>query len=174
MIGLRTALITPKIRATAIRVSSFEVVDPVVSWMPGSTAVATASAAAETARRSRKCIGPILASPAPVTPSAGRGAAGGKAVPAGAGPARSPPEVDEEPPEVLGVLLDAVVERLDLFLLQEPEHPLLELPRALARDDLNKRGLLGHGLVDDRLQGPVDVLPAVVDVVQVELQLHGA
>src|SRR6476620_6449351 len=126
MIGLRTALITPTIRATSIRVSTFEVVDPVVSWMPGSTAVATASAAAETARRSRKCMGPILASPAPVTQSAG-GAAGGKAVPAGAGPARSPPEVDEEPPEVLGVLLDAVVERLDLFLLQEPEHPLLEL-----------------------------------------------
>src|SRR5690348_2237229 len=82
--------------------------------------------------------------------------------------------MDEEPPEVLGVLLDAVVERLDLFLLQEPEHPLLELPRALARDDLDQRSLLRHGLVDDRLQGPVDVLPAVVDVVQVKLELHGA
>src|SRR5215468_8770121 len=82
--------------------------------------------------------------------------------------------MDEEPAEVLGVLLDAMVERLDLLLLQEPEHPLLELPRALARDDLNERGLLRHRLVDDRLQGPVDVLPTVVDVVQVELQLHGA
>jgi hypothetical protein len=47
--------------------------------------------------------------------------------------------MDEEPPEVLGVLLDAMVERLDLLLLQEPEHPLLELPRALARDDLDER-----------------------------------
>src|SRR5262249_38123493 len=97
-----------------------------------------------------------------------------EAAPAAAGPVSSPPEMDEEPPEVPGVLLDAVVERLDLLLLQESEHPLLELPRALARDDLNERGLLRHGLVDDRLQGPVDVLPAVVDVVQVELQLHGA
>src|SRR5262249_13175503 len=97
-----------------------------------------------------------------------------EAAPAAAGPVSSPPEVDEEPPEVLGVLLDAVVERLDLFLLQEPDHALLELPRALARDDLNERSLLRHRLVDDRLQGPVDVLPAVVDVMQVELQLHGA
>src|SRR5262249_19507566 len=108
MIGLRTALITPKIRATAISVSTFEAVDPVVSWMPGSTAVATASAAAETATRSRKRMGAILASPAPVTPSADPGAARGKAVPAGTGPALSPSEMDEEPPEVLGVLLDAV------------------------------------------------------------------
>src|SRR5215468_6111493 len=174
MIGLRTALITPKIRATAISVSTFEVVDPVVSWMPGSTAVATASAAAETATRSRKGMGQSWHPRRRSRHSADPGAARGKAVTAGAGPALSPPEVDEEPPEVLGVLLDAVVERPDLLLLQEPEHPLLELPRALARDDLNERRLLRHGLVDDRLQRPVDVLPAVVDVVQVELQLHGA
>src|SRR5262244_465849 len=173
MIGLRTALITPKIRATAIRVSTFEVVDPVVSWMPGSTAVATASAAAETATRSRKGMGQSW------HPGAGHAIGRsrcrtGQGDSSGAGPALSPPEMDEEPPEVPGVLLDAVVERPDLLLLQEPEHPLLELPRALARDDLHQGGLLRHGLVDDRLQGPVDVLPAVVDVVQVELQLHGA
>src|SRR5437762_3585687 len=173
MIGLRTALIIPKIRATAISVSTFEVVDPAVSWMPGSTAVATASAAAETARRSRKRMGqswhPRHRSRhrrVPV-PHGGGG-------PAATGPALPPPEMDEEPPEVLGVLLDAVVERPDLFFLPGTEHPLLELSRALARDDLNQGGLLRHGLVDDRLQGPVDVLPAVVGVVQVELQLHGA
>src|SRR5262249_38214230 len=106
----------------------------------------------------------------PITPSASPGAVGRRRL----RPVLSPPEMDEEPPEVLGVLLDAMVERLDLLLLQEPEHPLLELPRALARDDLHERGLLRHRLVDDRLQGPVDVLPTVVDVVQVELQLHGA
>src|SRR5262249_46892284 len=171
MIGLSTALITPKIRATAMSVNSFDVVDPAVSSMPGSTAVATARAAAETATRSRKCMrqswhsGADHAIGGPWRRTGGGG---------GCGSVLSPPEMDEEPPEVPGVLLDAVVERLDLLLLQEPEHPLLELPRALARDDLNERGLLRHGLVDDRLQGPVDVLPAVVDVVQVELQLHGA
>src|SRR6516164_4297402 len=82
--------------------------------------------------------------------------------------------MDEKPPEVLGVLLDAVIERFDLLLLQESEHPLLELARAFARDDLNDRRLLGDRLVDDRPQSPVDVLPTVVDIVQVELQLHGA
>src|SRR5204862_892335 len=85
----------------------------------------------------------------------------------------TPPEMDEEPAEVLGVFFDAVIERLDFLLLQEPEDPLLELPRAFARDDLNDRRLLRHGLVDDRVQGSVDVLATVVDVVQVELQLHG-
>src|SRR5262245_49135347 len=171
MIGLRTALITPKIKATATSVSTFEVVDPAVSSMPGSTAVATASAAAETATRSRKCMGQSWHSGADHAIGGPRRRGGGGG---GCGPVLSPPEMDEEPPEVLGVFLYAMVERLDLLLLQEPEHPLLELPRALAWDDLNERGFLRHRLVDDRLQGPVDVLPGVVDVVQVELQLHGA
>jgi len=40
--------------------------------------------------------------------------------------------VDEQPPEVLGVLLDAVVQRLDVLLVEEPQDPLLELTRPLA------------------------------------------
>src|SRR5215467_3781444 len=171
MIGLSTALITPKIRATAMSVNSFDVVDPAVSSMPGSTAVATARAAAETATRSRKCMRQSWHSRADHAIGGPWRRTGGGG---GCGSVLSPPEMDEEPPEVPGVFLDAMVERLDLLLLQEPEHPLLELPRALARDDLNQRSLLRHRLVDDRLQGPVDVLPAVVDVVQVEFQLHGA
>jgi hypothetical protein len=35
--------------------------------------------------------------------------------------------MDEDPAKVLGVLLDPVVQRLDLLLLKEPEHVLLEL-----------------------------------------------
>src|SRR5215467_2685456 len=81
--------------------------------------------------------------------------------------------MNENPAEVLGVLLDPVVERLDLLLLEEPEHVLLELARALPRDDLHQRHLLADRLVDDAAQGAVDVLTAVVDVVQVELELHG-
>src|SRR4029077_13122849 len=79
----------------------------------------------------------------------------------------------EQAAEVLRVLLDPVVLRFDLFALKEPQHVLLELARALTGDDLDERGLLRLRLVDDRLQRPVDVLPAVVDVVQVKLQLHG-
>src|SRR5215470_2558247 len=52
-IGLRTALITPKIRATASSVSTLEVTEAVVSSMPGTTAVATARAAAEASTRIR-------------------------------------------------------------------------------------------------------------------------
>src|SRR4051794_26496229 len=59
------------------------------------------------------------------------------------------PEVDEESAPVLGVLLDAVVERLDLLLVEETQYPLLELARPLARDDLHEGHLLGHGLIDD-------------------------
>src|SRR5206468_1585860 len=84
-----------------------------------------------------------------------------------------PAEMYEQAAEVLRVLLHPVVFRFDLFLLEKPQHALLELARALTGDDLDERGLLRHRLVDDRLQRPVDVLLAVVDVVQVKLQLHG-
>src|ERR1700746_184134 len=85
-----------------------------------------------------------------------------------------PAEMHEQPAEVLRVLLDPVVIGLDGLALEEPQHVLLELSRPFARDDLDQRCLLFHRLVDDRLQRAVDVLPAVVDVVQVQRQLHGS
>src|SRR5215469_7789122 len=78
----------------------------------------------------------------------------------------------EYPAEVLGILFNPVVERLDFLLLEEPEHALLELARPLPGDDLDQRRLGADRLVDDAAQGAVDVLAAVVDVVQVELELH--
>jgi hypothetical protein len=60
--------------------------------------------------------------------------------------------VDKDPAEVLGVFLDAVIERLDLLLLQEPQHVLLQLPGSLAGDDLDQRRLRPDGLVDDASQ----------------------
>jgi hypothetical protein len=50
--------------------------------------------------------------------------------------------VDEDPAEVVRVLLHPVVQRLDLFLVEEPQHPLLELTGALSRDDLSISGAL--------------------------------
>src|SRR5215469_16113390 len=79
----------------------------------------------------------------------------------------------KDPAEVLGILLHPVIESLDLLLVEEPEDVLLQLARALARDDLDQRGLRPHGLVDDSSQRAVDVLAAVVDVMQVELEFHG-
>jgi len=46
MIGLSTAFTTPKISATTISVAALDKVLPVRSWMPETTAVATASATA--------------------------------------------------------------------------------------------------------------------------------
>src|ERR1700719_1967998 len=85
-----------------------------------------------------------------------------------------PAEMHEQPTEVLRVLLDPVVLGLDVLALKEPQHVLLELPRPFTRDDLDQRRLLGCRLVEDRLQRAVDVLPAVVNVVQVKLEPHGA
>src|SRR5207302_947950 len=58
-----------------------------------------------------------------------------------------PPEVDEQPPEVLRVLLHPVIERLDVLAVEEPQDVLLQLAGALARNDLDQGGLLGHRLV---------------------------
>src|ERR1700723_3379425 len=85
-----------------------------------------------------------------------------------------PAEMHEQPAEVLGVLLDPVVLGLDVLALEEPQHVLLELPRPFTRDDLDQRRLRGRRLVENRLQRAVDVLPAVVNVVQVKLELHGS
>src|SRR5215472_3852048 len=53
-IGLITAFTTPKIRATPIRVRILDPSEAACSSIPGTTAVATARAAAETSTRSRK------------------------------------------------------------------------------------------------------------------------
>src|SRR4051794_8792923 len=83
-----------------------------------------------------------------------------------------PTEVYEHPAEVVRVLLDAVIERLDILLVEESEHMLFQGARALAWYDLDQRRLLGHRFIDDRAQRPVDVRPPVVDLVQVQLGLH--
>jgi hypothetical protein len=46
--------------------------------------------------------------------------------------------VDEDATEVVGVLFDPVIERLDVLAIQEAQHPLLELSGALSRDDLDQ------------------------------------
>ena len=84
-----------------------------------------------------------------------------------------PAEVDEDPPKVVRVLLDAMVLGLDLRLVQESQDPLLELTGPLARDDLDQGRLGPRSLRDDVLQRFVDVAPAVVDVVEIELEFQG-
>lgn len=81
-----------------------------------------------------------------------------------------PPEVDEHPTEVVFVFFHSVVERFDLFLVEEAQHPPLQLTRPLAGDDLDLTCLYADRLVDDLCEREVDQVAAVIDVVQVELE----
>lgn len=79
----------------------------------------------------------------------------------------------EQATKVLRVLFDAMILRLDVLAVKEAEHSLLQLTGPLPRDDLDQGRLLLLGLSDDVLEGAIDVPTAVVDVVQIQLQLHG-
>ena len=83
-----------------------------------------------------------------------------------------PAEVDEDPAEVVGVLVNAVVERLDLALVEKPKDALLQLTRSFARNDLDDLRLLGDRFIDDPSQGAVDLVALVVDLMEVKLELH--
>jgi len=80
--------------------------------------------------------------------------------------------VNEDSTEVVGVFLDPVVEHFDLLLVEESQDVLLQRARPLAGDDLHERSLLRDGFVDHRAQCSVDVLASVVDIVEIQLELH--
>jgi len=61
-----------------------------------------------------------------------------------------------------------------ISFVEEPQHPLLQGSGPLAGDDLHQRSLLLHRFVDDVAESAVDVGAAVVDVVQVQGELHPA
>ena len=81
-------------------------------------------------------------------------------------------EVHEYATEILRVLLDPEVLGFDLRLVQEPEHPFLQRPGSFAGDDFDQWRLLGNSLFDNRAQRAIDIAVAIVDVVQIERQLH--
>src|ERR1019366_5407815 len=82
------------------------------------------------------------------------------------------PEMDEHPSEVVGVLLDTVVEGLDLLLVEKALHALFQLAAPFPGNDLDESDLLLHRFVDDRPECPVDVATPIVNIVQVECELH--
>ena len=53
-------------------------------------------------------------------------------------------EMHEDAPEILVVLLDAVVQLFYLGFGQEAQHAFFELPRALAGDDFHQRYAFFH------------------------------
>jgi len=82
--------------------------------------------------------------------------------------------VDEHPSRVVRILLHSVVNDLDVLTVKKAKYPLSQLSRALSGDDLDERCLLGNGLVHDRAKRAIEFVTAVIDVVQVKLELHQA
>ena len=84
-------------------------------------------------------------------------------------------EPDEQATEVIAVLVDAVVQLLHPRLLEVADHLLLQLSAALARNDLQHGDPTVHAESHRLIQGPVDLVALVEDVVQVELVFgHGS
>ena len=81
------------------------------------------------------------------------------------------PEVDEDPSEVFIVLFEAVIELFNMSLVQETQYFFLELPTAFARDDLNEFYFPVNRFLHNAIQLRVDLIAAVVDLVQVQLKL---
>ena len=77
----------------------------------------------------------------------------------------------ENPPKVLVVLLDAMIEGANLALVEKAQHPLLQLSAALAWDDFDTRDALFYRCCDDTLKLSIDRRTLVVDVMQIELEL---
>jgi hypothetical protein len=82
--------------------------------------------------------------------------------------------MNEDSTEVVRVLLHSVVKCLDLLLVEKAQDTLFQLTTAFAGDDLYEANPLFNGFIDDGTQCPLDIVAAVVDVVKVEFQLHGA
>jgi len=77
-------------------------------------------------------------------------------------------QVDQDPAGVGRVGLHADVELLDVLLRQHGQHPLLQLARALARDDLDDVDPGGGGLEEGLAQREVDVAVVAEDRVQIQ------
>ena len=77
-------------------------------------------------------------------------------------------EVDEDPSEVFIVFFDAMVQLFNMSLVQEAKYLLFQLPTSLARDDLNELDFPLNRFLYNTIKLRVDLIAAVVDVVQVE------
>src|SRR5262249_43398996 len=91
-------------------------------------------------------------------------------------PASSPGsagEVHVDPAGVARVGLEVVVEPAQVLLPQQRQHPLAELARALAVDDLDHGGPGARRFEQGATDRPVDVTVAAEDRVQVQRE-HGA
>ena len=83
-------------------------------------------------------------------------------------------EIDEKTPEILTVVLDAVVQGFDVGLLQKALYFFTQLAAAFPGYDLHLADLFFDGIIKGLLQGLVDRLAVVVNIVEVYLDAgHG-
>jgi hypothetical protein len=80
--------------------------------------------------------------------------------------------VHEDPSEIVRVLLDPVIEHSNLLLVEETQYALLELTASLAGDDLHEPYLLLDRFIDDPSKSTVDIVASVIDLMEIQLQLH--
>lgn len=78
------------------------------------------------------------------------------------------PEVHEDSPEVLVVLLQAVIQTFDVLLFQKTNHLLLQLPAPLTGDDFHQCDAFLDRFLNHAVEFPVNLATAVVDVMQVQ------
>ena len=84
-------------------------------------------------------------------------------------------EMHKNPPKVLAVLFDPVVDLFNLTLVQKPQDPFLELAASLARNDFDKFDPFFDRLANHAVQLNFEQIALVVDVVEVKFELgHGA
>jgi hypothetical protein len=76
----------------------------------------------------------------------------------------------KHPPEILVVLLNAMIEGFDVGLVEVAKNFLFELAAALAGDDFDEGDLFTDGLVNDAVKFLVQGAAVVIDVVQVEFE----
>jgi hypothetical protein len=80
--------------------------------------------------------------------------------------------MDEDPTEIMRILLNPVIERPDVLAGEEAKHALFELTASLAGDDLNEPNFLLNGFLDDVSKGPIDIVASVVDLVEIQLEFQ--
>ena len=79
----------------------------------------------------------------------------------------------EHAAEILGVLVNAVIERLYVLLIQESKNALLERARAFPRDNFDSCDLLGDCLIDRLPKRAVNIAASVENIVEIQLDPHG-
>ena len=79
-------------------------------------------------------------------------------------------EVDEDPPEIFFFFFNAMIQLFNMSLVQEPKYLFLQLSTAFAGDNLDQFYFPVNRFLQNTVKLRVDLIAAIVDVVQVEFK----